>query len=194
MGHSCHFHGSGPIREASPRKNALFLSTHLPHLPFGIPSRYGTSVCFTPLSIPNWPYAVSVRQVRDLPAPSFRSHLTVSLLVFGYDLLEQSKDLHPLRVHLCRAHKNTAWIDSSMRCRLSPKQGLFSVGGDEGSRTPVRKHCHATFSERIQHTLFRGIIAYWRANQSLSRWISHATSENWPCGILQVSFTFLQQE
>ena len=72
-----------------------FLSTHLPHLPLGIPSHYGTSVCFTPLSIPNWPYAVSVRQVRDLPAPSFRFHLTVSLLVFGYDLLEQSKDFHP---------------------------------------------------------------------------------------------------
>ncbi len=32
-------------------------------------------------------------------------------------------------------------------------------GGDEGSRTPVRKHCHATFSERIRHTLFRSLIA-----------------------------------
>ena len=95
MGHGRQFHGSGHVREASPGKNALFLSTHLPHLPFGIPSHYGTSVCFATLSISNWPYAVSVRQVRDLPAPSFRFHLTVSLLVFGYDLLEQSKDLHP---------------------------------------------------------------------------------------------------
>ncbi len=29
------------------------------------------------------------------------------------------------------------------------------VGGDEGSRTPVRKYCHTTFSERRRHILFR---------------------------------------
>ena len=107
MGHGRQFHGSGHVREASPGKNALFLSIHLPHLPFGIPSRYGTSVCFTPLSIPNWPYAVSVRQVRDLPAPSFGFHLTMLPLMFGHDFptTRAIQGLSLLRVRPCRAHQ-----------------------------------------------------------------------------------------
>ena len=68
-----------------PGKNARFLSLHLPHLPFGIPRRYGTSVCIATLSIPNQPYAVSIRQVGDLPVPSFNFHLSMSPLVFDYD-------------------------------------------------------------------------------------------------------------
>ena len=32
-------------------------------------------------------------------------------------------------------------------------------GGGEGRRTPVRKYCHITFSERRRHTLFRAAIA-----------------------------------
>ena len=32
-------------------------------------------------------------------------------------------------------------------------------GGGEGSRTPVRKYCHTTFSERRRHILFRAAIA-----------------------------------
>ena len=42
-------------------------------------------------------------------------------------------------------------------------------GGDEGSRTPVRKYCNTTFSERRRHTLIRFLSAYRRAHQSLSR-------------------------
>lgn len=67
-------------------KNALFLSMYLPHLPFGFPSRYRISVCLEAVSIPNWPHTISVRQVRDLPAPSFRFHLTMLPLVFGCDV------------------------------------------------------------------------------------------------------------
>lgn len=43
-----------------------FLSIHLPHLPWDSESLW-TSVCLVALFIPNCPYAVSVRQVRDLP-------------------------------------------------------------------------------------------------------------------------------
>ena len=121
MGHGRQFHGSGHVREASPGKNALFLSIHLPHLPFGIPSRYGTSVCLVALSIPNCPYAVSVRQVRDLPAPSFRFHLTVLPLVFGCDFptTRAVLELSPLRVRPCWAHKQAG------HCSAAAMTGLF---------------------------------------------------------------------
>ena len=41
---------------------------------------------------------------------------------------------------------------------FNPKNWTI-FGGDEGSRTPVRKYCHTTFSERRRHTLFRAAIA-----------------------------------
>ena len=38
-----------------------------------------------------------------------------------------------------------------------------SFGGDEGSRTPVRKPCHATFSERRPQIVSYAATAYGRA-------------------------------
>ena len=46
---------------------------------------------------------------------------------------------------------------------------VIFVGGDEGSRTPVRKYCNTTFSERRRHTLIRFLSAYRRAHWLLSR-------------------------
>ena len=107
-GHGRQVPSSSHVREAFPGKNPLFLFIDLPHPPFGIPSGYATSVYLAILSIPNGPYAVSVRQVRDLPAPSFRFHLTMSPLVFGYDfpMTRAVQGLSPLRVRPCRAHNN----------------------------------------------------------------------------------------
>jgi len=39
--------------------------------------------------------------------------------------------------------------------RVHNPWGESPIGGDEGSRTPVRKYCHANFSERSHHLLFR---------------------------------------
>ena len=47
-----------------------------------------------------------------------------------------------------------------------------ACGGDEGSRTPVRKYCHTTFSERRRHILFRFPNAYRRASELLSQFVS----------------------
>lgn len=62
-----------------------------------------------------------------------------------------------------------------------PKQ----PGGDEGSRTPVRKYCCTTFSERSRHTLIRAPDAWRRASRSLSRLISLTAHRSQPQGIPQ---------
>lgn len=107
LGHGRQLHGSSHVREASPGKNALFFSLHLPHLPFGIPNRYGTLICLATLSISNWPFADSLCQVRNLPVPSFGFHLTILLLMFGYDFptTRAIQGLSLLRVRPCREHK-----------------------------------------------------------------------------------------
>jgi hypothetical protein len=46
---------------------------------------------------------------------------------------------------------------------------LSAIGGDEGSRTPVRKYCNMTFSERSRYFSFRFLDAQRQASRSLSR-------------------------
>jgi len=45
-------------------------------------------------------------------------------------------------------------------------------GGDEGSRTPVRKYCNMTFSERRRHFIIRFRAAWRRAARLLSQKVS----------------------
>nr|DAJ01821.1 MAG TPA: hypothetical protein [Caudoviricetes sp.] len=52
-----------------------------------------------------------------------------------------------------------------VRTSTEPYGCIFKGGGDEGSRTPVRKHCHANFSERRLHILFRSPFACRRAKE-----------------------------
>ena len=43
------------------------------------------------------------------------------------------------------------------------------IGGGEGSRTPVQKHCYMLFSERSLRFDFRALVAHRRAINALSR-------------------------
>ena len=66
--------------QTSPGTTRFFPSIHLPHLPPPVPCSYWTSTCVAVLSLAIALYAVSVRQARGLPAPSFRFHLAMDTL------------------------------------------------------------------------------------------------------------------
>lgn len=95
------------VCETSPGKNKIFLSIRLPHLLRAIPCSYWTLTCLAALSLPTALYEVSVRQTRDLPAPSFRFCLTTDTL--GVRLYPShyraGSGLSPFRLCPCRAHK-----------------------------------------------------------------------------------------
>ena len=85
------------VREASPGTRTLFLSIHLPYLLHMIPCSYRASTCMAVLPSCS-AFMISVRQARDLPPASFRSHLAVGTLALGYILpaTGRIRDFHPL--------------------------------------------------------------------------------------------------
>ena len=89
----------------------FFLSIHLPHLSCMIPcsSRASTWIAVLPSYITF--YEISVRQTRDLPVvslfphpASFRFHLTIDTLAFGYILptTGRIRDFNPLETCAAR--------------------------------------------------------------------------------------------
>ena len=89
----------------------FFLSIHLPHLSRMIPCSYRASACLAVLPSYETLYVISVRQTRDLPVvslfphpASFRFHLTMDTLAFGYILptTGRIRDLHPLETCAAR--------------------------------------------------------------------------------------------
>ena len=83
----------------------FFLSIHLPHLSRMIPCSYWALTWCAALPSCITLYEISVRQTRDLPVvslfphpASFRFHLTMDTLAFGYILptTGRIRDLHPL--------------------------------------------------------------------------------------------------
>ena len=89
----------------------FFPSIHLPHLSCMIPCSYWASACLAVLPSCRTSYAVSVRQTRGLPMvslfphpASFRFHLTMDTLAFGYILptTGRIRDLHPLETCAAR--------------------------------------------------------------------------------------------
>ena len=101
--------------QTSPGTTRFFLSIYLPHLFRMIPCSYWASACCAVLPSYETLYVISVRQTRDLPVvslfphpASFRSHLTMDTLAFGYILPTTGRipDLH--RLETCaagRTHK-----------------------------------------------------------------------------------------
>ena len=92
----------------------FFLSIHLPHLSYLIPCSYWASTCIAALPSCMTLYEISVRQTRDLPVvslfphpASFRFHLTVDTLAFGYILptTGRIRDFNPLET--CAAGRTT---------------------------------------------------------------------------------------
>ena len=93
----------------------FFLSIHLPHLSCLIPCSYWASTCIAALPSCMTLYEISVRQTRDLPVvslfphpASFRFHLTVDTLAFGYILptTGRIRDFNPLET--CAAGRTIA--------------------------------------------------------------------------------------
>ncbi len=91
--------------QTSPGTTRFFLSIHLPHLSYLIPCSYWASTCIAALPSCMTLYEISVRQTRDLPVvslfphpASFRFHLTVDTLAFGYILptTGRIRDFNPL--------------------------------------------------------------------------------------------------
>ena len=119
---SCTFSASSQMRlplsrhfaQVSPGTTRFFLSIHLPHLSPVIPCSYWASACIAVLPSRKTLYVISVRQTGDLPVvslfphpASFRSHLTVDTLAFGYILptAGRIRDSHPLET--CAARRTT---------------------------------------------------------------------------------------
>ena len=83
----------------------FFLSIRLSHLSCMIPCRYWASTCYATLPSYITSYEISVRQTGDLPVvslfphpASFRFHLTMDTLAFGYILPTTGwiRDFNPL--------------------------------------------------------------------------------------------------
>ena len=100
--------------QTSPGTTRFFLSIHLPHLSYLIPCSYWASTCIAALPSCMTLYEISVRQTRDLPVvslfphpASFRFHLTLDTLAFGYILptTGRIRDFNPLET--CAAGRTT---------------------------------------------------------------------------------------
>src|SRR5699024_9517082 len=95
------------IIETSPVK-VRTLSLHLSAIstPYDVCS-YRASPSFAALPSYVASYMISVRQTSGLPYASFRFHITMDTLAFGYVLTATRSHLglSPVRVHPCRANK-----------------------------------------------------------------------------------------
>ena len=104
----------------------FFLSIHLPHLSRMIPCSYWALTWSAALPSCITLYEISVRQTRDLPVvslfphpASFRFHLTMDTLAFGYILptTRRIRDLHPLETcaagrtqKMSQVRKSLTWL------------------------------------------------------------------------------------
>ena len=97
--------------QTSPGTTRFFLSIHPLHLPYMIPCSYRASACKAVLPSCMAFYVISVRQTGDLPVvslfphpASFRFHLTMDTLAFGYILptTGRIRDFNPLETCAAR--------------------------------------------------------------------------------------------
>ena len=100
--------------QTSPGTSRFFLSIHPLHLPYMIPCSYRASACKAVLPSCMAFYVISVRQTGDLPVvslfphpASFRFHLTMDTLTFGYILptTGRIRDFNPLET--CASRRTT---------------------------------------------------------------------------------------
>ena len=85
------------VRKTSAGKLTIFPIIHLLHLHREFRVAWGFRL-YSSLTHSHMPDAVSVRQVDGLPLASFRFHLTMDTLAFGYALgaTPCARDFHPL--------------------------------------------------------------------------------------------------
>ncbi len=88
---------SHSVRKASQGKGTIFLVIYPPHLHREFRIAWGFSLCCN-LTHSHMPDAVPVRRTNGLPRASFRFHLTMDTLAFGYALgaIPCARDFHPL--------------------------------------------------------------------------------------------------
>ena len=88
---------SNSVRKASQGKNTIFPVIYPPHLHREFRIAWGFSF-FGNLTHSHMPDAVPVRRTNGLPRASFRFHLTMDTLAFGYALgaIPCARDFHPL--------------------------------------------------------------------------------------------------
>ena len=103
----------------------FFPSIHLPYLLHMIPCSYRASTCMAVLPSCS-AFMISVRQARDLPPASSRSHLAVGTLALGYILpaVGRIRDFHPLK-HAPAGR--TIKMTGSRNSRLFVKALIFSL-------------------------------------------------------------------
>ena len=128
--------------QTSPGTTRFFLSIHLPHLSCMIPCSYWGSTCVAAFPSCITFYEISLRQTRDLPVvilfphpASFRFHLTMDTLAFGYILptTGRIRDFNPLETCAAgRTTKNRNPHSKELRCSIlfkfsciQPKQRLL---------------------------------------------------------------------
>ena len=87
---------SQSVRKASQGKGTIFLVIYPPHLHREFRIAWGFSLCCN-LTHSHMPDAVPVRRTNGLPGASFRFHLTMDTLAFGYALgaIPCARDFHP---------------------------------------------------------------------------------------------------
>ena len=148
---------SNSVRKASQGKNTIFPVIYPPHLHREFRIAWGFSF-FGNLTHSHMPDAVPVRRTNGLPRASFRFHLTMDTLAFGYALgaIPCARDFHPLDcAHAWHTRRNGP--ETKVRGR--------SVGNDpkeEGARLPTEEPgalsltsgCGA-FAPQAHHLSFR---------------------------------------
>lgn len=110
---------SHSVRKASQGKSTIFPVIYPPHLHREFRIAWGFSLCCN-LTHSHMPDAVPVRRTNGLPRASFRFHLTMNTLAFGYALgaIPCAQDFHPLDC----AH---AWHTTTSARRHRAKTGAL---------------------------------------------------------------------
>ena len=119
---------SNSVRKASQGKNTIFPVIYPPHLHREFRIAWGFSF-FGNLTHSHMPDAVPVRRTNGLPRASFRFHLTMDTLAFGYALgaIPCARDFHPLDC----AH---AWHTKK---KGRPARAPFLLSGTAGVSLPA---------------------------------------------------------
>ena len=142
---------SHSVRKASQGKSTIFPVIYPPHLHREFRIAWGFSLCCN-LTHSHMPDAVPVRRTNGLPRASFRFHLTMDTLAFGYALgaIPCARDFHPLDC----AH---AWHTTKGRSRKcdaaffrvhlgSPWNAALTFKKKSGRLTPRKKSsAHSKF-------------------------------------------------
>ena len=130
---------SHSVRKASQGKGTIFLVIYPPHLHREFRIAWGFSLCCN-LTHSHMTDAVPVRRTNGLPRASFRFHLTMDTLAFGYALgaIPCARDFHPLDCAHAWHTTKTAEAESDRSWAWKPGPA-FGAGLVLITRAPCRR-------------------------------------------------------